>query len=90
LSHYTFARKRTQAAEHESPGMSGDSGAVSRSFYDLCNTADRRERSMTDHAHDFDFLIGKWHVHRWRLKERLAGSRDWVELEVKGMIGLRP
>jgi len=45
---------------------------------------------MTDHAHDFDFLIGKWHVHRWRLKERLAGSRDWVELEVKGMIGLRP
>ncbi len=36
---------------------------------------------MIDHAHDFDFLIGKWRVHHWRLKERLAGSHDWVEFE---------
>jgi hypothetical protein len=35
----------------------------------------------TDHAHDFDFLIGKWRVHHWRLKDRLAGSHDWVEFE---------
>jgi hypothetical protein len=37
--------------------------------------------SVADHAHDFDFLIGKWRVHHWRLKDRLAGSRDWVEFD---------
>jgi hypothetical protein len=36
---------------------------------------------VTDHAHDFDFLIGKWHVHHWRLKDRLADSHEWVEFE---------
>ncbi len=36
---------------------------------------------MSDHAHDFDFLIGKWRVHHRRLKARLANSHDWVEFE---------
>jgi len=36
---------------------------------------------MTDHVHDFDFLIGKWRVHHRRLKDRLAGSHDWVEFD---------
>ena len=39
------------------------------------------ETAMQDHAHDFDFLVGKWKVHHRRLKERLAGSHDWVEFE---------
>jgi hypothetical protein len=39
------------------------------------------ETAMTDHAHDFDFLIGKWRVHHRRLKERLANNHDWVEFE---------
>ena len=37
--------------------------------------------NMTDHAHDFDFLIGKWNVHHWRLKERLAGCHEWEECD---------
>ena len=37
--------------------------------------------AITDHSHDFDFLIGKWNVHHWRLKDRLAGNHDWVEFE---------
>jgi hypothetical protein len=36
---------------------------------------------MIDHSHDFDFLVGKWRVHHWRLKERLADNHDWVEFE---------
>jgi hypothetical protein len=39
------------------------------------------DMTMTDHAHDFDFLIGKWRVPHWRLKDRLAGSHDWVEFD---------
>jgi hypothetical protein len=35
----------------------------------------------TDHAHDFDFFVGNWRVHHWRLKDRLAGSHEWVEFE---------
>jgi hypothetical protein len=45
------------------------------------------ETSMTDHSHDFDFLPGKWHVHHWRLKERLADNHDWIEFE--GTLELR-
>jgi hypothetical protein len=36
---------------------------------------------MTNHAHDFDFLTGRWRVRHARLKERLAGCRDWLEFE---------
>lgn len=35
----------------------------------------------SDHAHDFDFLVGSWKVHHWRLKDRLANSHEWVEFE---------
>lgn len=30
-------------------------------------------------AHDFDFLIGKWKAHVWRLPDRLVGSNRWIE-----------
>jgi hypothetical protein len=32
-----------------------------------------------DPSHDFDFHFGSWRAHHRRLKERLAGSTDWVE-----------
>jgi hypothetical protein len=31
--------------------------------------------------HDFDFRVGKWTAHNRRLKERLAGSHEWVEFD---------
>ena len=31
--------------------------------------------------HDFDFLVGRWQVHHRKLKERLAGSHDWIDFE---------
>ena len=32
-------------------------------------------------VHDFDFLAGDWQVHHRRLKERLAGSTEWIEFD---------
>ncbi len=34
-----------------------------------------------DGQHDFDFLVGTWKFHLKRLKRRLAGSNEWVELD---------
>lgn len=31
--------------------------------------------------HAFDFRVGKWTAHNRRLKERLAGSHEWVEFD---------
>jgi hypothetical protein len=31
--------------------------------------------------HAFDFLVGQWQVRHSRLKERLAGSHEWVEFD---------
>jgi hypothetical protein len=32
-------------------------------------------------VHDFDFFVGRWHVHHRRLKQRLVGNHEWVEFE---------
>ncbi len=31
--------------------------------------------------HDFDFIAGEWRAHHRRLKERLAGSHEWVAFD---------
>ena len=35
----------------------------------------------TDPRHDFDFLVGSWHVQHRRLKERLTGNTEWVPFD---------
>ena len=37
---------------------------------------------QTTGLHDFDFFMGRWNVHGRRLRERLKGSHEWIELEV--------
>jgi hypothetical protein len=37
--------------------------------------------------HDFDFLVGDWHGHHRKLKEKLANSHEWVEFE--GTLSMR-
>ncbi len=34
-----------------------------------------------DGQHDFDFELGSWKIHLKRLKDRLAGSHEWVEFD---------
>lgn len=34
-----------------------------------------------DAPSDFAFAVGDWHVSHRRLRERLAGSTDWIEFE---------
>ncbi len=42
-------------------------------------------------GHDFDFLLGRWHVHHHRLRSRLAQSDDWEDFtgtcEVRAILG---
>lgn len=37
--------------------------------------------AKADPVHDFDGFFGTWHVRHRRLKERLAGSKEWLEFE---------
>jgi hypothetical protein len=39
------------------------------------------ETTAHDGQHDFDFEIGSWKIHLSRLKDRLAGSTEWVEFD---------
>ena len=40
------------------------------------------ETTMTsDAAHAFDLFFGSWHVKHRRLKERLAGSSEWIDFD---------
>jgi hypothetical protein len=36
---------------------------------------------VRDGQHDFDFEIGSWKIHLSRLKDRLVGSKEWVQFD---------
>ena len=38
-----------------------------------------------DGQHDFDFYVGKWHLHNRRLVHPLTGSTQWVEFDGTSM-----
>ena len=42
-------------------------------------------QQQNDGRNAFDFLIGKWKVHHFRLKERLKGCTEWEEFEGEGI-----
>jgi hypothetical protein len=44
-------------------------------------SAQRSAADKRDGQHDFDFAVGSWKFHLKRLKQRLAGSNEWVELD---------
>ncbi len=49
-----------------------------------------REALQHDGSRDFDFLIGRWHIHNHRLTERLQGSDVWEDFEASGTFQLLP
>lgn len=40
--------------------------------------------AATGPAHDFDFLMGPWHIRNTRLVRRLAGCNDWEVFDATG------
>jgi hypothetical protein len=47
-----------------------------------------RVMHQSQHIHDFDGFFGTWRTHHRKLKERLAGSSDWIEFD--GMQVMQP
>jgi len=45
------------------------------------SSARAREADASAGARDFDFFFGRWQVRHRRLRERLAGSREWIEFD---------
>ena len=37
--------------------------------------------SATSSRHDFDYLVGNWHLRNRKLKSRLTGSTEWIAFE---------
>ena len=42
--------------------------------------------TIHDGREDFDFFIGTWKGHQWRLRERLKGSQTWDEFESTSVV----
>jgi hypothetical protein len=51
----------------------------SQTFAQSTATPSRRPDTLRDGQHDFDFEIGKWDTHLWRLEHPLSHSNSWVE-----------
>jgi hypothetical protein len=44
-------------------------------------TRTTKEAAVSDGARDFDFWMGSWKVRNRYLRERLQGSKEWVEFD---------
>ena len=73
--------------------MAALAAAAGLGFGLAARAAQTGEHKMTDaglaaHAHDWDWLVGKWNVTHRRLKGRLEGSTTWQEFN--GTCDMRP
>ena len=74
IQHFSYlcAAARAAAIRSSSATQAGPDGVAP-------NVAPSAEFMQHDGAHDFDFLIGNWRAHVWRLPDRLVGSNRWIE-----------
>jgi hypothetical protein len=56
-------------------------GAARVAYASQDNPPAKPQRTDLSGLHDFDFRVGEWTAHHRRLKERLAGSHEWVEFD---------
>ena len=43
--------------------------------------AQQTPSAQRDGQHDFDYAVGTWKIHLKRLKKRLVGSTEWIDLD---------
>ena len=55
--------------------------ALAQQKSDTLRTKPQHTPTQRDGQHDFDFEIGTWKTHLWRLLHPLTGSTKWVEYE---------
>jgi hypothetical protein len=53
-------------------------GATDSAYPSQDNPQPQRAANLSG-LHDFDLRVGRWRAHHRRLKERLAGSHEWME-----------
>jgi len=58
-------------------GLAGVSAAAFAASRAAAQAA--QDPNIAEHAHDFEFLVGRWRVRHHRLKGRLVGSTDWED-----------
>jgi len=75
----------TPTSAHWEQAFSADGGKTwETNWVSEFSRADQPKRAIAKNPkapHDFDLRIGEWQAHNRRLKERLAGSREWEEFE---------
>ena len=57
--------------------------ALAQQKSDTLRTKPQHTPTQRDGQHDFDFEIGTWKTHLWRLLHPLTGSTKWVEYEAQ-------
>lgn len=54
---------------------------ISQSSSDTAKPNSQSIDKQRDGSHDFDFLVGTFKMHHWRLRNPLTGSKTWVEFD---------
>ena len=62
-------------------GHAQNSGAPKPAAHATAPATAAQAAAQRDGQHDFDFEIGSWKIHLKRLKDRLAGSHEWVDFD---------